>query len=70
MFGETDFCAACFANLQQYPPEYRVINKLDFPLFDQDWTAEEELLLFEGLEKYFFLDVGTDLGTGEKLLIS
>jgi transcriptional adapter 2-alpha len=31
-----------------------VINKLNFPLFAPDWTAEEELLLFEGLERFGF----------------
>jgi transcriptional adapter 2-alpha len=28
------------------------MNKLNFPLFSHDWTAEEELLFFEGLEKF------------------
>lgn len=51
MIEDTDYCAACFANLDEYPETYRVINKLDFPLFEQDWTADEDLLLFEGLEK-------------------
>lgn len=36
------------------PEYYYVINKLDFPLFDVEWTADEELLLFEGLEKHGF----------------
>ena len=49
--NEGDFCVSCFANQNQAPPTYNVINKLDFPLLDHDWTADEELLLFEGLEK-------------------
>ena len=46
-----DFCASCFGNQKEFNSEYHVINKLDFPLFDHEWTAEEELLMFEGLEK-------------------
>lgn len=49
--NDADFCPSCFANMDQLPSEYHVINKLDFPLFDHEWTADEELLLFEGLEK-------------------
>lgn len=41
-----DYCLACFANLEEYPGHYFIINKLDFPLYDIDWNAEEELLLF------------------------
>ena len=47
--------------------DYYVINKLNFPLFVNDWTAEEELHLFEGLERYGFgiwqviaVHIGTD----------
>ena len=46
---ERDYCIDCFSNLDEYPFEYNVINKLDFPIFDYEWTADEELLLFEGL---------------------
>lgn len=45
------------------------MNKLDFPLFDHGWTADEELLMFEGLEKLLFDYVGMGLEIGEKLLI-
>ena len=34
--------------------QYFVTFKLDFPLFDHNWTAKEELLMFEGLEKFGF----------------
>ena len=34
--------------------DYHVVNKLNFPLFDLNWTAEEELLMLEGLEKCGF----------------
>lgn len=66
MIEETDYCCSCFANIEEFPAQYRVINKLDFPLFEQEWTADEELLLFEGLEKYTRPNVGTASGTGEK----
>ena len=45
---------------------YHVINKLNFHLFLEDWTAEEELLLFEGLERFGFgnwHDIAEHIGT-------
>jgi hypothetical protein len=69
MVEEGDYCCSCFANLEEYPAEYRVINKLDFPLYDHEWTAEEELLLFEGLEKYSTPYAGTASATGAISLI-
>lgn len=54
-----DLCVSCFAD-QSEPKDhkstdpYHVINKLNFPMFSNDWSAEEELLLFEGLERYGF----------------
>lgn len=47
--NECDYCVGCFASLDDVPEKYHVINRLNFPIFDSDWTAEEELLLFEGL---------------------
>ena len=41
-----DYCSSCFANQSDYTAEYHVINKLDFPVLDHLWTADEELLLF------------------------
>ena len=35
--------------MKKYPSSYHVINKLDFPVFNDDWTAYEEAMLFEGL---------------------
>lgn len=37
--------------MEPFPEYYHVINKLDFPLYEGDWTADEDLLMFEGLEK-------------------
>jgi transcriptional adapter 2-alpha len=31
---------------------YRVLDALDFPLFEEGWCADEELILVEGLETY------------------
>jgi hypothetical protein len=70
MIEETDYCCSCFANLDDFPTQYRVINKLDFPLFEQEWSADEELLLFEGLEKYAPPYAGTASAIGEKSLTS
>lgn len=67
---EFDYCVSCFSNLEEYPSEYHVINKLDYPLYDSEWTAEEDLLLFEGLEKLFLYYLGMASGIGRKLLIS
>jgi len=39
---------------------------LNFPLYQEDWTAEEELLLFEGLERFGFgnwHDIAEHIGT-------
>lgn len=47
---------------------YHVINKLEFSLFTNDWTAEEELLLFEGLERYGFgnwMEISDHIGSGK-----
>ncbi|CAD8067888.1 unnamed protein product [Paramecium primaurelia] len=54
-----DICMNCFLNLQEFESHvishsYSIINKLNFPIFVEDWTAEEELLLLEGLEKKGF----------------
>ncbi len=66
MIDDTDYCCSCFANLDEFPHQYRVINKLDFPVFEQEWSADEELLLFEGLEKYIPIYTGMDSAIGEK----
>lgn len=54
-----DICANCFANGKEKDGhfknhDYYVVNKLDFPLIREDWTAEEELLLVDGLERFGF----------------
>lgn len=54
-----DLCVNCFANGVEFNNhkknhDYHIINKLNFPLFYENWNAEEELLLLEGLEKFGF----------------
>ena len=56
---DIDVCMNCFMNARENQRHlktapYHVVNKLNFPLFDPNWTAEEELLMLEGLEKSGF----------------
>lgn len=37
--------------MKKWPSAYHVINKLEFPVLDENWSALEEIYLFEGLEK-------------------
>lgn len=55
--ADFDLCVDCFSkgvemkgHKKDHP--YRVIESLDFPIFERDWGADEELLLVEGLETY------------------
>ena len=55
----TIMCVNCFLdgkhNDRHLPPNtYHVLNRLNFPLFEDNWSAEEEVLLMEGMEKYGF----------------
>lgn len=50
---EKDYCCACFSNLP-LPPDYRLISTLDYPLYHPSWTAYQELLLLEAIEKHGF----------------
>jgi len=68
-----DLCVTCYAdqaeiNDHKADHPYHIINKLKFPLYCNDWTAEEELLLFEGLEKFGFgnwQEISEHIGTGK-----
>lgn len=56
--AEYDLCVNCFAQGEpngNHKPEshpYHVIEQNSFPIFDEDWGADEELLLLEGAETY------------------
>lgn len=64
--NQLDYCVSCFTNLDNYPRIYQAICKVNFPLFDSKWSAEDELLLFEGLEKYLTCYLDMDLAIGDK----
>ncbi|KAK0643377.1 hypothetical protein B0T16DRAFT_415789 [Cercophora newfieldiana] len=56
--NEYDLCVQCFANgsssnaHQPATHPFRVIEQNSFPIFDQEWGADEEMLLIEGAEIY------------------
>ncbi|KAI0404527.1 hypothetical protein F4802DRAFT_220320 [Xylaria palmicola] len=56
--NEYDLCVQCFASgassgsHQPATHPYRVIEQNSIPIFDEDWGADEELLLLEGCETY------------------
>lgn len=56
--NEYDLCVQCFgsgASSGSHQPAthpYKVIEQNSFPIFDEDWGADEELLLLEGCEIY------------------
>ncbi|EGR31009.1 hypothetical protein IMG5_119510 [Ichthyophthirius multifiliis] len=69
--SNADICVNCFADGIEFDnhkieEDYNVINKLNYPLISENWTCEEELLLFEGLQRYGFgnwNDVQDHIGT-------
>ncbi|KAJ3302588.1 Transcriptional adapter ada2 [Kappamyces sp. JEL0829] len=55
--SDFDLCVPCFSsgvelNDHKRTHDYRVIDALDFPIFESDWGADEEILLVEGLELF------------------
>ncbi|KAI8924518.1 hypothetical protein BC831DRAFT_498467 [Entophlyctis helioformis] len=53
--ADFDLCVECFASgaevrTHKKDHPYRVLEMLDYPIFEPDWGADEELLLVEGLE--------------------
>ena len=55
------YCVDCIVNGENNIPEkhhrhdYHFIDKLSFPIFSEDWTANEELLLLNGKINYIIL---------------
>ena len=52
-----DLCLTCFSKQIELKDHkkthsYRVVDVLDFPIFEGGWGADEELLLVEGLEMF------------------
>jgi len=69
-----DLCVDCFAMGLSVPPHkgnhrYRVIEPIKLPIFDPDWTADEEMLLLEAIHLYGFgnwSDVSEHVGSKSK----
>jgi len=67
----TIMCITCLiegrkTDIHPVSDSYHVLNKLNFPLYEDNWSAEEEILLLEGMEKYGFGnwgDIGDHIGT-------
>eukprot|EP00960_Hanusia_phi_P072632 767837-Hanusia_phi.AAC.4 len=67
---DVDLCMECFSvgveindvektdgkNPHKNDHPYRVMERLDFPLITEDWTAREEVALLEGIETYGMLE--------------
>eukprot|EP01133_Synstelium_polycarpum_P002959 gene2959-3401_t len=52
-----DLCLECFSvGVEIYPHkndhDYHVVDNMHFPMFTEEWGADEELLLLEGIELY------------------
>ena len=55
--SDFDLCVECFTAGAELSPhkrdhDYRVMDNLSFPIFAEDWGADDELLLLEGIEMY------------------
>ncbi|AES64520.2 transcriptional adapter ADA2b [Medicago truncatula] len=69
-----DLCVECFSVGAELTPhksnhDYRVMNKLSFPLVSPDWNADEEMLILEGIEMYGlenWAEVAEHVGTKNK----
>ncbi|KAG0465977.1 hypothetical protein HPP92_020141 [Vanilla planifolia] len=69
-----DLCVECFSVGAEVTPHksnhpYRVMDNLSFPLICQDWNADEEILLLEGIEMYGlgnWTEVAEHVGTKNK----
>eukprot|EP01100_Stratorugosa_tubuloviscum_P014384 TRINITY_DN7671_c2_g1_i1.p1 TRINITY_DN7671_c2_g1~~TRINITY_DN7671_c2_g1_i1.p1 ORF type:complete len:490 (+),score=181.15 TRINITY_DN7671_c2_g1_i1:47-1516(+) len=66
-----DLCLECFSvgvelNGHKSNHSYQVMDKINFPLFTEDWRADEELLLLEAVEMYGlgnWKDIADHVGT-------
>jgi len=69
--SDFDLCVYCFAVGVEIGPhkkghDYQVMEALNFPFFRENWGADEELLLLEGIEIYGlgnWRDVSDHVGT-------
>ncbi|KAF3938916.1 hypothetical protein ABW19_dt0200593 [Dactylella cylindrospora] len=72
---EFDLCVSCFSegktcgNHRPATHSYCVIEQHSIPIFDEDWGADEELLLLEGAEMYglgSWADIADHIGGGRE----
>eukprot|EP01117_Protostelium_nocturnum_P017694 TRINITY_DN7249_c0_g2_i1.p1 TRINITY_DN7249_c0_g2~~TRINITY_DN7249_c0_g2_i1.p1 ORF type:complete len:513 (-),score=185.79 TRINITY_DN7249_c0_g2_i1:143-1681(-) len=69
--ADFDLCVQCFSvgveiGTHKNNHDYHIMDILNFPLFDEFWGADEELLLLEGIEMYGlgnWTDVADHVGT-------
>lgn len=72
--SDFDLCIECFSVGAEIHPHksnhpYRVMDNLSFPLISPDWSADEEILLLEGIEMHglgSWNDVAEHVGTKSK----
>ncbi|CAH9072812.1 unnamed protein product [Cuscuta epithymum] len=72
--SDFDLCIECFSVGAEIHPHksnhpYRVMDNLSFPLICPDWSADEEILLLEGIEMHglgSWNDVAEHVGTKSK----
>ncbi|KAJ2551076.1 Transcriptional adapter ada2, partial [Coemansia sp. RSA 1933] len=55
--AEFDLCTTCFSRgvelgSHRNDHAYRVVTRHRFPVFTEDWSADEELLLIDGLRQF------------------
>lgn len=55
--SDYDLCVPCFANgsnTKDHKPwhDYQVIEQNTYPIFDEDWGADEEMMLIQGCETF------------------
>eukprot|EP01128_Nolandella_sp_AFSM9_P007920 TRINITY_DN4501_c0_g1_i1.p1 TRINITY_DN4501_c0_g1~~TRINITY_DN4501_c0_g1_i1.p1 ORF type:complete len:534 (+),score=89.88 TRINITY_DN4501_c0_g1_i1:100-1602(+) len=73
--SDFDLCLHCFVigvELRDHlnSHDYRIIDNMHFPFLDANWSADEEQLMLEGLEKYGlgnWLDVAEEISTKTKM---
>lgn len=72
--ADYDLCVPCFSaglfsGTHQPHHDYKVIEQNTYPIFEEDWGADEELLLIQGLETFGFgnwQDVADHIGNRSK----
>ncbi|KAJ1853077.1 Transcriptional adapter ada2 [Coemansia sp. RSA 1822] len=72
--AEFDLCPTCFSRgielgSHKNDHSYRVVTRHRFPIFTEDWSADEELLLIDGLRQFGmgnWKDAAENVGTKTK----